>query len=138
MRIFGPAEHVHVENEWYDGPRAGIADVGGLPHRFASQWDDDEEDYLGTFLVWPVAPAELALEREQWAIFVAWNDRYEAGAVRTDSHPGHVGTNPRWDEVCDPRSGQAPIGGPATQPASSPAPRLSAGAFPHSLGRKRK
>ena len=31
MSTFGPAEHVYVENEWYDGPRAGIADVNGKP-----------------------------------------------------------------------------------------------------------
>jgi hypothetical protein len=96
---FGPAEHVYVENEWYDGPRAGIADVNGLPHRFTSQWDEVEDEYLGTFLVWPVSSEELAMEQEQWAIFVSWNDQFEAGAVDTNSHPGHVGTNPRWDEV---------------------------------------
>jgi hypothetical protein len=99
MLSFGPAEHVYVENEWYDGPRAGVADVNGLPHRFTSQWDEVEEEYLGTFLVWPVAHEELALEQEQWAIFVRWNEQYEAGAVGSDSHPGHVGTNTRWDEI---------------------------------------
>jgi hypothetical protein len=78
MLTFGPPGDVYVENEWYDGPRAGIADVNGLPHRFASQWDEASDEYLDTFLVWPVAPAELALEQEQWAIFVSWNDQYEA------------------------------------------------------------
>jgi len=99
MPTFGPAEHVYVENEWYDGPRAGVADVNGMPHRFTSQWDEVEDEYLGTFLLWPVAPAELALEQEQWAIFVSWNDQYEAGSVGSNTHPGHVGTNARWDEI---------------------------------------
>ncbi len=99
MSTFGPAEHVYVENEWYDGPRAGIADVNGMPHRFTSEWDEVGDEYLGTYLVWPVSAEELALEQEQWAIFVAWNDRFEAGTADTNSHPGHVGTNARWDEI---------------------------------------
>jgi hypothetical protein len=99
MPAFGPPEPVHVENEWYDGPRAGVADIHGVPHRFVSQWDEKDEELLGTFFVWPIGEAELALEREQWLIFVQWNAEYEAGNASTDTHPGHPGTNPRWDEI---------------------------------------
>lgn len=104
--MYGPSEHVFVESEWYDGPRAGIASVNGQPHRFVSQWDEEEDEYLGTFLVWPVDAEELALEREQWCIFVAWNALYEAGEVDTASHPGHSGTNKRWDEIALQLSGR--------------------------------
>jgi hypothetical protein len=101
--MYGPPEHVMVENALYDGPRAGVALVGGQPHRFVSQWDDgdDDEEYVcrGTFLVWPVDAGEVALELEQWRIFVDWNERYEAGVVDADSHPGIPGTNSRWDEI---------------------------------------
>jgi len=99
MLKYGPPEHVFVENEWYDGPRAGIANVNGQPHRFVSQWDERGDEYLGTFLVWPVGADELSLEQEQWRIFVSWNDQYEAGAASTDTHPGNPGTNGRWDEL---------------------------------------
>ena len=99
MLKYGPPEHVFVENEWYDGPRAGIANVNGQPHRFVSQWDEQGDEYLGTFLVWPVQSEELSLEQEQWRIFVSWNDQYEAGAASTNTHPGNPGTNSRWDEL---------------------------------------
>ena len=99
MNSYGPPEHVFVENEWYDGPRAGVANVGGRLHRFVSQWDEEADDYLGTFLVWPIEADEAALEQEQWQIFVHWNDQYEAGVVGSDSHPGHPGANKRWDEI---------------------------------------
>ena len=99
MTEFGPPEQVYVENEWYDGPRAGVASINGKPHRFVSQFDEQEDEYLGTFLVWPIQAAELSLEQEQWKIFVSWNDDYEAGRVGVDSHPGHPGTNERWDEI---------------------------------------
>lgn len=99
MLKYGPPEHVFVENEWYDGPRAGIANVNGEPHRFVSQWDEHRDEYLGTFLVWPVRSEELSLEQEQWRIFVIWNDQYEVGAASTNTHPGNPGTNSRWDEL---------------------------------------
>ncbi|MEG0130034.1 MAG: hypothetical protein RSA22_02140 [Acinetobacter sp.] len=99
MNEYGPQEHVYVENEWYDGPRAGIADVNGIPNRFKSLFDEAEDEYLGTFLVWPVDLITVELEQEQWRIFAVWNALYEAGKATIDTHPGHGGKNARWDEI---------------------------------------
>ena len=99
MIKYGPPERVYVENEWYDGPRAGIADVNGRPHRFKSLFDQQQDQYPGTFLVWPVDQVVVELEQEQWRIFAAWNALYEAGKATTDSHPGHGGRSARWDEI---------------------------------------
>jgi len=59
MMTCGPFEHVFVETEWFDGPRAGIASVHGEPHRFLSLFDEGDDEYLGSFLVWPVGAEEL-------------------------------------------------------------------------------
>ena len=59
---FGPPERVYVENEWYDGPRAGVADIDGAPHHFKSLFDEAEDDYLGAFVVWPIDAVTLELE----------------------------------------------------------------------------
>jgi len=91
-----PAEHVYVEHEWYDGPRSGIADFRGVPHRFQSASDETDG---GTYLLSPLDATTLALEIEQWRIFVAWNDLYEAGLTTVETHPGHGGLNARWDEL---------------------------------------
>ena len=99
MGTFGSPEKVYVENEWYDGPRAGVADINGVPHRFKSLFDEEEDHFLGTFLVWPVDKQVLDQEVEQWRIFVEWNTSYEAGQATTESHPGHGGLNARWDEL---------------------------------------
>lgn len=99
MRKFGPAEKVYVENSWYDGPRQGVADINGAPHRFSSLFDEKGDEYLGTFLVWPIDKNSLALEIEQWEIFVAWNSLYEIGKAEVDSHPGNVGVDERWDAI---------------------------------------
>lgn len=99
MTEFGPPEHVYVENTWYDGPRAGVADIQGVPHRFLSQFDEVGDEYLGTFLVWPIPEAELFLELEQWEIFVSWYEEYEAGKVSTELHPATPGMSKRWEEI---------------------------------------
>ena len=99
MQDYGPPERVYVENDWYDGPRAGIADVLGRPHRFESFFDEYVDDYLGTFAVWPIDDEQLRLEIEQWQIFVEWNARYEAGEAGIDLHPGQGGVSSRWDEL---------------------------------------
>jgi hypothetical protein len=96
---FGPPERVYVENERYDGPRAGVADINGIPHRFKSLFDEAEDDDLGTFVVWPIDAATLKLEIEQWKIFVEWNASYESRTSKPESHPGNTGTNRRWDQI---------------------------------------
>jgi len=92
-------EKVYVETDWHDGPRAGIANIHGTPHRFKSNFDEQGDEFLSTFLVWPASSQELELEMEQWGIFVEWNARFEAGEACTDSHPGAGGINARWDEI---------------------------------------
>ncbi|MCC7248578.1 MAG: hypothetical protein IT473_08140 [Lysobacter sp.] len=92
-------ERVYVELDRYDGPRSGIADVYGVPHRFLSNFDESDTDPSGTFLVFPIDSDMLALEIEQWRIFVSWNKRYEAGEENLSPHPGTGGVDARWDEL---------------------------------------
>jgi len=93
-------EPVYIELDWYDGPQAGLANVAGAPHYFhtvhyaAGDGEPDDE-----YFVWPASEATLAWEREQWAIFVDWNTRYEAGVATPGSHPGHGGVDARYDEL---------------------------------------
>ena len=91
-------ENVYVENDLYDGPRSGIADFNGSPHRFIANFED-LKGYSDTFSLFPIPDDELQLEIEQWNIFVQWNKAYEAGNADTNSHPGHGGLNKRWDEL---------------------------------------
>ena len=92
-------ERVLVELEWYDGPRVGVAYVKGVPHRFSSNYDETDDEYLGSFKVWPINELDLSYEVEQWKIFVDWNNEYELGKADTSTHPGTGGINKRWDEL---------------------------------------
>ena len=91
-------EKVYAENDWYDGPRKGIADFQGRPHRFVAKFEN-EKGYLDVFTIFPVSETELSLEIEQWKIFVEWNNKYELGEVDVDSHPGNGGVSERYDEI---------------------------------------
>lgn len=99
MKEFGPPERVYVENDWYDGPLAGVADINGVPHRFKSIFNKEDDQFSGTFNVWPISEDMFALEVERWNLFVAWNALCESGHADTDSHPGHGGRDARWDEI---------------------------------------
>ena len=92
-------ERVYVESEWYDGPRSGIADIHGAPHRFLSNFDEADDEYLSTYMVFPIDAETLALEQEQWSMFVHWNRLYESGKADVKSHPAHGGIDGRWDEI---------------------------------------
>jgi hypothetical protein len=91
-------DKVYVENAWYDGPRQGIADFNGKPHRFIANFDE-LTGYKDTFRLYPIQSEELQLEIEQWSIFVEWNRKYENGEVQVDTHPGHGNINQRYDEI---------------------------------------
>ncbi len=93
-------EQVHVENDWYDGPRSGLANVNGVPHYFQAVHDYNRPDAPhDQYFVWPADELTFSLEREQWGIFVAWNDAYEAGAATVDSHPAVGEIDARYDEL---------------------------------------
>ena len=90
--------HVYVELEWWDGPRAGIVDIDGAPHYF--ERDEDESwERLDEYFVWPADAGVVALEREAWAIFVRWNQRYETAPTSAGPHPGEGRVNARYDEL---------------------------------------
>lgn len=111
LQAFGEPERVLVENGWHDGPRAGIANVRGVPHRFRCIFDEQVDDWTDEYVVVPIAPETLALEIEQFQIFADWRDQYDRGLVRLESHPGHGGMNKRWDELERELSSRREIGG---------------------------
>jgi hypothetical protein len=71
-----------------------------MPHhfRYAHEYDPIAE---AVFKVWPTSAEAFASEREQWAIYVAWNDRQRAGEVDASTHPGLGGVDARYDELQD-------------------------------------
>jgi hypothetical protein len=65
---------VHTVDDFYDGPRSGVADFGGAPHhyravdRFADGWCPDDD----RFELSPVSPEIMSAAKEFAGIFERW------------------------------------------------------------------
>jgi hypothetical protein len=94
-------ELVCTVDDYYDGPRSGIANYCGQPHRYECQFDEAVDDWTDTFVLTPVASDTLALALEQWAIWRKWEASFQSGKVRRDSHPGLGGQDERYDELAE-------------------------------------
>ncbi|GAA4568853.1 hypothetical protein GCM10023193_51340 [Planotetraspora kaengkrachanensis] len=93
-------ERVHIELDWYDGPRSGLADVWGAVHYFQALHDYNHGDAGDDeYFVWPAGPDAFAMESESWQIYVNFAQRHDAGEVGIESHPGGGGVNDRYDEL---------------------------------------
>jgi hypothetical protein len=86
-------ERVHIELDWYDGPRERLVDIAGIAHYFHGH-DHTRSSDIDEYARWPAGADALALEREQWETFVDWNHQRTAGAVRPHRHQGIEGLMP--------------------------------------------
>ncbi|HEY4370006.1 MAG TPA: hypothetical protein VGN07_22425 [Steroidobacteraceae bacterium] len=92
-------ERVYTVNDYYDGPRSGVADYRGHPHHYQSDWDEQADDYADTFSLVPADPETLELVLEQWALWRRWEIAFHSGEVTQESHPGQSGQSPRYAEI---------------------------------------
>jgi hypothetical protein len=92
-------EPVYTVTDYYDGPRAGIADCGGAPHDYRSEWDEREEDFEETYTLTPIDAETFVLALEAWSIWLGWEDSYHRGLASLDSHPALPRDRARHDEL---------------------------------------
>ena len=92
-------ERVHTLSDYYDGPREGLANYHGKPHRYLNQWDNTADDWSETYELTPVDAEIFGLEMERWQIWRTWEQAFHAGEVPHESHPGYGGQNARYDEL---------------------------------------
>jgi hypothetical protein len=80
-------DRVLTINDYYDGPRLGIAEVNGVPHIYEAEFDHSTEEYGDTYFLSPVEPELLALVLEDWEIWLRWEAARKRGEVTNESHP---------------------------------------------------
>jgi hypothetical protein len=88
-------DRVYTVNDYYDGPRLGIADVDGVPHIYESEFDHSTDEYGDTFFVSPVDEDLFTLVLEDWEIWLRWNSAFKRGEVSVKSHPALPGDRDR-------------------------------------------
>lgn len=92
-------EKVHTCTDYYDGPRQGIANLGGKPHFYESEWDDEASDYASTFLLTPVADDLLPLALEDCQIWLRWQVAFREGRTTQETHPALPEDRDRHEEL---------------------------------------
>jgi hypothetical protein len=80
-------DRVLTVNDYYDGPRLGVAELNGVPHIYEREFDADADEYENTYFLSPIASDLLALVLEDWEIWLRWEAEFKAGRVEQDTHP---------------------------------------------------
>lgn len=92
-------ETVHAVWEYYDRPRAGLADLNGNPHYFTNAFDEAADDYADHFELYPADPEFMIYAMRSTAIFRVWEDKFHSDLAGIDSHPGHGKIDAEYDEL---------------------------------------
>ena len=93
-------ETVFTVNDYYDGPRNGVANLDGVPHIYFCDWDQDNDDWSSIYLLVPISPNLLTPVLEEWAIWLRWRAAYGAQSLtEDDKHPALASDRPRYDEL---------------------------------------
>jgi len=80
-------EPIYVIEDWYDGPRTGVAEYGGVPHYYRSlyldreTWNPDEDRFELT----PLTAESVAWAVEADRLFHRWDDARQAGTLPPDA-----------------------------------------------------
>lgn len=79
-------ERVYTVNEYYDGPRLGVADFHGIPHIYKSRYADFSGGH-NTFQLMPINQDAFRLVLENWAIWRRWQAAFNEGRTTIETHP---------------------------------------------------
>jgi hypothetical protein len=90
-----PFESVHTVNEFYDGPRLGVADFDGSPHVYRSLWlDSDDSNHEEEFELAPISPDAFAAVIEDWEIWRRFERAFYTGEVQWSGEESDWGALP--------------------------------------------
>jgi hypothetical protein len=92
-------DQVLTINDYYDGPRLGIAELAGVPHIYEAEFDHNTDEYGDTFFLSPIDPQLFSHVMEDWNIWCRWHDAYERGGVGIETHPALPHERSRHEEL---------------------------------------
>jgi hypothetical protein len=92
-------DRVLTVNDYYDGPRLGIAELNGVPHIYEAEFDRSTDEYGDTYFLSPVDPGLLAFILEDWEIWSRWDAAFKRSEVTIESHPALDNERKRHEEL---------------------------------------
>ena len=92
-------EPVHTIDDYYDGPKQGIADFEGKPHYYEREFDKEEDEYSRVFRLTSISESIFELAMEKWQIWCRWRKAFDSGKATISAHPALAEERPRYDEL---------------------------------------
>jgi hypothetical protein len=122
-------ERVYTVNDFYDGPRLGVANLRGKPHIYEAEFGEALDDYTGSFWLRENDQHLLTLVLEDCEVWLRWQQAYKQGSATIESHPALPDDRARHDEIA------RFIGDQLTVKAGSPVLKLASfrGGVPNDL-----
>ena len=78
---------IHTITDWYDGARAGVADLNGKPHYYECRWDEVKDGWSEVYLLKPIDDETFQLAMEDWGIWLRWEAAFREGKTTQETHP---------------------------------------------------
>jgi hypothetical protein len=92
---------VHTITDWYDGARAGVADLHGEPHYYEGRWDEAKGDWSEVYLLNRIDEETFRLAMEDWHIWKRWQAAFRKDTATQDTHPALPADRARHDELAE-------------------------------------
>lgn len=93
-------DKVHTMNDYYDGPRKGIADFRGQPVLYQSRYlDVGASKIKDIFFLQPIDARLFQLALEDWDIWLRWDRAFKEGKTTEDSCPALPLDRSRHEEI---------------------------------------
>jgi hypothetical protein len=92
-------DRVLTINDYYDGPRLGVAELNGVPHLYEAEFDYNRDEYGDTYFLSPIDRDLLELVLEDWEIWCRWHQAHTRHEVDLESHPALPQDRARHEEL---------------------------------------
>jgi hypothetical protein len=92
-------DRVLTVNDYYDGPRLGVAEYRGVPHIYEAEFDHSSDEYGDTYFISPIKQELLSLVLEDWEIWLRWEAAHKRGEASVDTHPCLPSERMRHEEL---------------------------------------
>ncbi len=93
-------DRVLTVNDYYDGPRLGVAELNGVPYIYEAEFDHNTDEYGDMYFLSPIDADLLSLLLEDWDIWRRWNAASKRNeVVTTESHPALPEERKRHEEL---------------------------------------
>lgn len=92
-------EIVHTITDWYDGARAGVADLNGMPHYYENRWNEEKNEWNEIYLLKQIDAETFALAIEDWEIWLRWECAFKEDKTTQETHPTLPDERQRHKEI---------------------------------------